>query len=73
MNLEIRARTVSETERTQTVTLLTCTVEQQPGYGCKDGLVRKLAGWGGLLSKVISLLFVLAMSKGLRSFHLFYY
>lgn len=70
MSSEKRARTVSETERTQTVTLLTCTVEQQPDDGCKDGLVRKLAGWGGLLSKVISLLFVLAMSKGLRSFHL---
>lgn len=57
------AKTVSETERTQTVTLLTCTVEQQPNDGCKGGLRRKRAGWGGLLSKVISLLFVLAMSK----------
>lgn len=44
VNLEMRARTVSETEETQTATLLTCTVEQQPSCGRVDGLVGELVG-----------------------------
>lgn len=43
VNLEMRARTVSETEETQTATLLTCTVEQQPSCGWVD-----VDWWGSL-------------------------
>lgn len=73
MNLEMRMRTVKKTEGTQTATLLTCTVEQQPSCGRMDGLAGEFGGGGVPRSEVSSLMFVLAMVKGLCSFHLFYY
>lgn len=65
MNLEIRARTVSETERTQTVTLLTCNCGAAARLRARGRTGEGTCGWAGLLSK--SDFIAVCFSNGKRS------